>query len=209
MIANQWPGPNEKQVIDEMLENRDSVHWTRCSKLMKWLVLKQANKLSVTLSADLTNEIVQNAMVSVVTGLPDFHSHSKLTTWLTTVAYTRTIDVLRSRKRSMQTNTTLTSLVEGEETEVVTYEPETSGSLEEICTTREELREVLAEISAYIRSHASPERNRKIADMVLLEGRTIEEAAREIGVSSPVASYFIRTLRRHLEEKFRPSSPSK
>lgn len=208
MAANQWPGPNEKQIIVEMLEDRDSEHWGKCSEFMKGLVLKESSKYFPHLSPDLVEEVCQNAMVSVVTGLPDFRAESKLTTWLTVIAYRRTIDALRFRKRNIQTYTTLTNLIEDEETEVVTYELEVSGTLEEICTTSEKLREVQAEISAYIDSHASSERNRKIADMVLFEGHTLEEAAREVGVTAAVASYFIRTLRGYLEEMFGPSSSS-
>ncbi len=208
MAVNQWPGLNEKQAIDEMLENRDSVHWTKCSELMKGLVVRETGKYFPSFSANLVEEIWQNAMVSVITGLPDFRSESKLPTWLTKIAYTRTIDALRCRKRNIQTNAPLTDLIEGEETEVVTYEPAVSGTLEEMCITREGLREVLVEISAYIDSHAKPERNRKIVQRVIFEGQTLEEAAKEAEVSSAVASYVIRTLQRHLQEKFRSSSLS-
>ncbi len=203
MTANQWPGPHEKQVIAEMLENRDSAHWETCSELMKWLIIKEASKYPTPITADLVDEIRQNAMLSVVINLPHFRFESKLTTWLTTVAYTRTIDALRLYTRNIRTNTPLNNLIEGEESEVVAYEHEMPGTLEELCLASEELREVVAEISAYFDSHAKSERNRKIAKMVLLDGHTLEKTAREVGVSPAVASYVIRTLQRHLQEKFR------
>ncbi len=208
MTANQWPGLNEKQVIAEMLKNRDSAHWEKCCELMRWFILQQANKLSVTLTADLVNEILQNAMVSVITGLPNFRADSKLATWLTTIAYTRTIDALRTSMRDKRVIPLQNHSKEDEENEAITYESEILRPLEEECIIDEELCEVLAEISAYIDSHAKPGRNRKIVEMVLLKGYSLEETAREVGVSSAVASYVIRTLRRHLEEKFRPPSSS-
>ncbi len=200
MTANQWPGPHEKQVIVEMLENRDSAHWEKCNELMKWLILKETGKYSTPFSTDFVDEIWQNAMMSVVINLHQFRSESKLTTWLTTIAYTRTIDALRLHTRNIRTNAPLHSLIEGEESEIVTYEYK-MPTMEDECITNEELREVLAEISIYISSHAKSERNRKIVDMVLFKGHTLEEAAKEVGVSAAVASYVIRTLQRHLREK--------
>lgn len=199
---NQWPGPHERQVIIEMLVNYDSEHWHKCNELMRWLIMRQANKLSVILPVHIVDDILQNAMMSVIINLPLFRFESKLTTWLMSVAYSRTIDALRLYTRNIRTSTPLNHRIEGEESEVAAYELEMPRTLEEVCATNEELREVLTEISIYIGSHAKSERNRKIAEMVLLEGHTLEEAAQEVGVSSAVASYVIRTLQRHLQEKF-------
>src|SRR5438105_161034 len=127
MTPNQWPGPHEKQVIAEMLENRDSEHWTKCSQLMRWLILKETGKYPTPFSPDLVNEIVQNAMLSVVINLPNFRFESKLTTWLLPIARTRTIDGLRLQTRNTRTNTPLNNLIEGEESEVVAYEHEVPG----------------------------------------------------------------------------------
>jgi len=208
MTANQWPGPHEKQTVAEMLDNRDSAHWEKCNELMKWLILKEVGKYSIPFSADLVADILQNAMVSVVINLPHFRSESKLTTWLTTIAYTRTIDALRSRTQNIRKNAPLNNTIEGEESEEIPYGHEAPVTVEDECLMREALREVLAEIPIYINNRAKAERNGKIAKMVLLEGRTLEEAAQEVGVSAAVASYVIRTLRDHLYEKFRANPPN-
>ena len=186
-----------------MLENRDLAHWEKCSEFMKWLIIKEAGKYSTPITADLVDEIKQNAMLSVVIHLPHFRFESKLTTWLIPIARTRTIDALRSHTRNLRTNTPMNNLMEDEESEVVAYEYEMPKILEEEYLRSEELLEVVAEISAYFDSHAKSERNRKIAKMVLLDGRTLENAAREVRVSPAVASYVIRTLQRHLQEKFK------
>lgn len=207
MRANQWPGPDEKQVIDDMLANPYSVHWEKCSELMKMLILKETGKYHFSFSADFVDEVVQNAMLSVAINLQHFRFDSKLTTWLTKIAYTRTIDALRAYTLTKGRSTPLNTLIEGEETEKVVYEPETA-TIEDECLIVEEMNEVLAEITVYIDGHAKAERNHKIVQMVFFEERTLEEAAREVGVSSAVASYVIRTLRRHLVEKFRLQPPS-
>lgn len=208
MTANQWPGPHEKQTVAEMLDNRDSAHWEKCNELMKWLILKEVGKYSIPFSADLVADILQNAMVSVVINLPHFRSESKLTTWLTTIAYTRTIDTLRLLSRNSRIFSLLNNFPEDEETEVIDKFYEVPVTVEDECITREALREVLAEIPIYIKNRAKAERNGKIAKMVLLEGRTLEEAAQEVGVSAAVASYVIRTLRDHLHKKFRANPPN-
>jgi RNA polymerase sigma factor (sigma-70 family) len=203
MAGSHWPGPHEKQVVTEMLENHDSEHWEKCNELMRWLILGQANKLSVVLSADLVDEILQNTMTSIVIHLPHFRFESKLTTWLMPIAYSRTIDALRMRSRDSRAISPPNNSLEEEENEVITRIHEIAATVEDECITNEELREVLAEIEIYINSHAKPERNRRIAEMVLLEGHTLEEVAQEVGVSSAVASYVIRSLRRHLREKIK------
>lgn len=203
-IHYRWPEPHERQVVFEMLADHDSGHWHKCNELMRWLIMRQVNKLSVILPVYLIDDILQNAMMSVLINLPLFRFESRLTTWLMSIAYSRTIDALRLYTRNMRASAPLSHQMEGEESEVVAYEYEMSINLEEICTSSEELREVVAEVSTYINSHAKTERNRKIVQMVLFEGHTLVEAAREVGVSPAVASYVIRTLRQHLLEKFRP-----
>lgn len=203
----RWPESHEKQIVVEMLNNRDSDHWNKCSELMRWFILRQAYKLSVILSTDVVDEILQNAMMSVVTGLPQFRFESKLTTWLMPIAYSRTIDALRIRSRDSRTISPPNNSLEDEENEVIAYGHEISATIEDECMVHEELREVLAEIEIYTSTHAKTERNRKIVRMVLFEGRTLEEAAKELDVSAPVASYVIRSLQRYLREKFRPESP--
>jgi RNA polymerase sigma factor (sigma-70 family) len=208
MTGNQWPGPHEKQVIAEMLVNRDSEHWSKCNALMRWFILRQTSKLSVILSTDVVDEILQNAMMSVVTGLPHFRFESKLTTWLMPIAYSRTIDALRIRSRDSRTISPANNSLEDEENEVIAYGHESPTTVEDDCIAREALQEVLAEISIYIRGRAKAERNGKIVQMVLFEEHTLEEAAQEVGVSAAVASYVIRTLQRHLREKSRDDSSS-
>lgn len=208
MTANQWPGPHEKQTVAEMLGNGDSEHWGKCSDLMRWFILLQASKLLATLSTDLVDEILQNAMVSVVTNLPRFRFESKLTTWLIQIAHSRTVDALRLLSRDKRIFSPPNNSLEDEETEEIDKFYEAPVTVEDECITREALREVLAEIPIYIKNRAKAERNGKIAKMVLLEGRTLEEAAQEVGVSAAVASYVIRTLRDHLYEKFRANPPN-
>lgn len=207
LSSRRWPGPDEKRIVVEMLQDGNSPHWERCRELMEVLV----SNFGATLPAERREDVVQKAMLSVVRDLPSFRFNSQLRTWLLSVAYHRVIDEKRLNRMSSSlsianSNQLLTYDGYGDETEIDTYIPVVRAAEEE-CIVEEELREVMAEISAYIDSHAKPERNRKIVDMVLLKGRTLEEAAREVGTSSAVASYIIRSVRRHLQEKFRSEPP--
>src|SRR5260370_14820814 len=63
----------------------------------------------------------------------------------------------------------------------------TVQGLGEIKTTVEDedilrqMREAVNEMSIYLNSRATPEHNRILAEMVLLEGHTLEESAKEAG----------------------------
>jgi len=65
----------------------------------------------------------------------------------------------------------------------------------------DDLRKALAALQEYVSTHANSIRNGRILDMVLFEGRSLEEAAKTVGCSAPVASYVVRSAQRYVREK--------
>src|SRR5579885_2661794 len=73
--------------------------------------------------------------------------------------------------------------------------------LEERSITREKLRRVVDALEEYIQSRRNPERNKHLIQLVLFEGKTCEEAAKELDMASPLVHYYIRSVRHYLREK--------
>lgn len=77
---------------------------------------------------------------------------------------------------------------------------DTTKTTEEVCIMRDDLRKALAALQEYVSTHANAIRNQRILDMVLLEGHSLEEAAKAVGCSAPVASYIVRSAQRFVRE---------
>lgn len=202
-MAEKWPGPDDRCVVNEMLRDPSSPHWESCYVFIRRLV----DMAGADLPLDLKEDVVQKAMLSVTHYLPSFRFNSQLRTWLVSIVHHRVADERRlnrqdQRYRSITSSDPLLTDEDEDKPEIGTYVP-IARAAEEECLIEETLREVTAEISKYINSHAHPERNRRLVEMVLFNGRTLEEAARATGTSPAVASYSIRSVRRYLQEKFR------
>ena len=194
---NLWPGQDERSVVAEMLKNPKSAHWNECRSFLMRLVNAS------NLPSDLKEDAVQSAMVSVIRNLSNFHYQCKLTTWLGIIANTRVIDLQRDQTRESKWISPQIDHPEDAEIEVDRFTINTSKTTEEESLIREELREVLNEMQNYIKSHANPIRNRRILQMVLFEGYSIEETARQLGVPAPVVGYVVRSIQHYLREKMR------
>src|SRR5713101_8315248 len=94
----KWPGLDEKAVVEEMLSNSDSKHWSECCDFIRKLI----NIRYSSHPPDLREEAVQETMYSVKKGLHTFCYKSKLTTWLTSIARNCAIDKLRIQKKITQ-----------------------------------------------------------------------------------------------------------
>lgn len=197
-LDNQWPGPDDRLVATEMLNNPDSPHWEKCRNFIHGLI--QVSSLPV----DFREDAVQNAMLAVMKSLRDFRYECRLRTWLGIIVHTRAIDMYRDIKRdsqrSAQTNAQPEKL--GHETDHLDLEINTLPlTPEEIYLIREELSEVLTKLQAYTNAHRHPRRNSIILQKVLLENCSCEDVAQQLGVSSAMVSYIVRAARRYLREK--------
>ncbi len=200
--GNHWLGKDDRAVVKEMLAKPDSHHWTECHNFIH-KVVQTAN-----LTPYFKEDVVQNVMISVVTGLPNFHFTSKLTYWLYTIATNRIIDM--ARKHALDSQWTLTPTSSPDETEneagiVKVHAPKTT---EEECLIREELHEVVKELVKYLKTRFNSERDSRILKMAWIDGLTHEEIANQIGVSAPIVGYVIRAAQNHLRYRMRHRPPT-
>ena len=196
--SNHWPGQDDRVVVKEMLANPDSYLWTECHNFIH-KVVQTAN-----LPPYFKEDVVQNVMISVVTGLPNFHFTSKLTYWLYTIATNRIIDMARKHALDSQWTLTPTSSPDETENEAGILKVHAPKTTEEECLIREELHEVVKELLEYLKTRFNTERDRRILKMAWLDGLTHEEIAIRVGV----VGYVIRAAQNHLRYRMRHRPPS-
>ena len=190
-----WP-PDDFIVVEEMVRDPLSEHWHECREYIKKIVQKQAKNIPQSDHEDLT----QNVMIRVHHYLPTFRFDCKLTTWLFQITRNNTIDTHRKIKHTEQVMTL------GDPQEDIEHETDSSpGSLheqpEDLCILRETLSQAVDSLEEYVATHASSERNRKILDMVILQGNSLEQAAKAVGCSAAVAGYIVREAQRFARER--------
>lgn len=224
-----WPGGDDKIVVAEMLRDSLSGQWYECCEFIKWLVRVQATNIS----RDHWDDIVQEAMIRVNKYLPTFQFHCKLRTWLFSIVRSCIIDFYRKFIRveeALDPIDDTQDVVEGEggggkshvqrtrnmhnfqahlnESIATTGERNISianipGAVEDECIKLDEISQGLAALEEYVSTHGNPERNARILDMVIFEGRSLEAAAKAVGCSAPVAGYVVRSAQRYAREKVR------
>ena len=197
-----WPGADDRLVVEEMLRDPNSEQWNECHEFVKHFVYAQTKNLP----GDLLDEIVQEAMMRVLKRLPAFQFHCSLRTWLVSTIRTCTIDIYQYRRKERYVAPSSDPHDHAEREEDPS--PVASETIEDELLERDELYKALAAIQEYISTHANSARNAQILDMVLLEGRPLEEAARAAGVSAPVAGYVVRSAQRHVRQRLGYQSAS-
>jgi len=207
-----WPGPDEDVVIEAMLADPDSYHWSRCYELVEKLVQQWASDLSL----DDKPEVVQNVMMRVVQYLPTFRRGSKLSTWLVKVVRSRRADEFRKLQSShsmLIVSLDVFPRMWDDDTESIDLP--TLLTTEEEFLQREELREIYEALLKHLaeqgkhRKGGKQERNSKILDLYL-DGLNQQEIARELRIPAPVVGYVIRSIQTFARDYRgrQPPSPS-
>jgi RNA polymerase sigma factor (sigma-70 family) len=156
--GEDWPGPDDRAVVNQMKENPQSPHWEACQKRVAYQIY-----FDMKVPDGLKEEIVQNAMKSVKVALADFRYESRLTTWLVTVVRSRIKDELRRYHRAKVNETSLNALQqdnEGEEAD--RFEVVAPRTTEDECIIRERLREAILGLQTYAKQHKHAKRNGEI-----------------------------------------------
>ena len=192
-----WPGGDDRIVVEEMLRDRRSGQWYECREFVKKLVQAQAKNIH----QDYWDDLVQDAMIRVDKSLLTFKYLCALRTWLFGIVRSCIIDAHRKLSRAGQFTASLDDShddIEHEGDVFITHAPET---VEDECIIHEELKEAWAALQEYVSTHANSKRNRRILDLVIFKGQSLEEAAREVGCSAPVAGYAVRSAQSYVRKK--------
>ncbi len=188
-----WPGEDDRAVVEKMLRDPQSEQWAECRAFVEKLVHQRAKNIP----QDSWEDIAQDAMRKIIGSLPAFQYRCSLTTWIFGIVHRCIIDEYRKFIRITQYQE---SLDESELSDAFTGHS-TSVTPEVVFIISEEVKQIVIAIKEYISSHNKPERNRRILDMVLREGRSLEEAAKVVGCSSAVAGYVVRSAKRYIRKK--------
>lgn len=197
----RWPDLDDRAIVAEMLADPNSRHWSECHNFIQRVVR------SATIPDYFKQDVVQNTMISVVIGLPNFHFDCKLTRWLAIIANHRIIDTGRKHSSDSQwipppNNSSRDTEDEAEPLNI--SDPQTT---EEKCLIREELYEANKELLAYLPTRLHPERDLRILHMAWLDGLSHEEIARRVGVSAPVVGYVVRSTQSYLRKTMKGQPP--
>ncbi len=198
-FEDHWPGPDERAVVSELLNQADSPHWASCRRYVERFVQSMAQKGYY--SSAPREDVVQDSMMSIMKSLRYFRFECKLTTWLRSIVHRRMVDAARFERRRSTWESVSLDVPDGSIGGDGERDVAAIRTTEEECLLREELRDASAHLEEYVMCHVRPERNRQLLDLVLFQGFSIADAAALLGVSSPTASYVVRTARRYVREK--------
>jgi RNA polymerase sigma factor (sigma-70 family) len=191
------PGADDRIVVEEMLRDFKSEQWYECYLSVKRLVQVQAKNIP----EDHWDDIAQDAMIRVHKYLPTFQYQCMFRTWLFGIVRSCIIDDYRKSSRAGQHLVSLGDPHDDTEHEGNAFTTNATRTVEDVCITRDELHKALAALLEYVSIHSNPTRNRKILNMVLFDGHSLEEAAKAVGCSAPVAGYVVRSAQRYVREK--------
>jgi RNA polymerase sigma factor (sigma-70 family) len=191
-----WPGVDDKVVVEEMQRDTTSARWNECYEFVSKLVQLRAKNIP----QDQWDDIIQDAMLRTRHSLPTFQFQCKLKNWIYSIVGTAIIDAHRRHKRVEKHTNSLDERQEDVEHDSDIHPLLASSTVEDQCIINDELAEALVRLRKYLSAHAHTQRNGRIADLVLFEGNSLEEAAKAVGCSAPVAGYVIRSMQRYLRE---------
>ena len=192
-----WTGANERIVVAEMLRDPISGHWYECHELVKKRVQARAKNIP----QNDWDDIVQDAMTRINRFLPTFQFRCGLRTWIFGIVLSCIIDTYRKTPRTVQFVPLPDDPHNDAEHESTTFPVKNTLTAEDVCIMRDDVRNALAALAEYVSMHKNEARNRRILDMVLLDGHSHAEAAQAVGCSAPVASYVVREAQRYVREK--------
>lgn len=194
---SQWPGTDERQFIAEMLASGSSDAWAACLAYVSRRVAIQAREIP----RDYWDDITQDVMLLIVRKLPDFRGQSRLSTWIICIVrncilrFYRDYLFLSSLTDSLSNPSTRKKLHNSQ------LSRKTTWTLEEEYILRDELRQALAELIRYVKSHPRPHRNAQILEAILFHHKPVPAVAEELNCSVDTIRNVIRSARKYVFQK--------
>ena len=178
-FGNQRPGKNDRAIVEEMLRDRNSLYWNMYHELIQKGVAIKAKDLP----PHTQDEIAEDCLSSLYRSLSTFRFDCSLTTWITyQIIPSRVSDARRRIANEKGRTASLDELQEEATFEQVleARSPKTPEQMYIESESESESRHTIeAAFEEFITTHKKPERNRQILIKVFLEGRSIEDTARE------------------------------
>lgn len=191
------PGVSEPEIIEEMLRNRDSEHWTKCYDFVTRKVHLRANNFSWSSQ----EEIVQEVMYKIYRYLPDFRFKCSFKSWLYYIIEHCIADEHRRLEHKERLHVPFVEIFTEGEHEGEELKGIATNSTEESFEKIEKWRNVVNAILEYANTSRDPVRNRQIIKMVLFEERTQTETAKVVGCDIGVVNYVVSEARRYVRKK--------
>jgi RNA polymerase sigma factor (sigma-70 family) len=193
-----FPGADadDRIVVEEMLRDSTSGQWYECREFVKQLIQIHAKNIP----KDHWEDIVQDAMIRIGKSLSTFQYQCNLRTWLFSIVRSCIIDTYRKLTHVGQLMAAHGDPHDDVEHEGDAFTTSSQTTAEDEFIVHEELKNALVALQEYVSVHANPKRNMRILDMVILEGRSLEAAAKAVGCSAAVAGYVVRSAQRYVRE---------
>jgi RNA polymerase sigma factor (sigma-70 family) len=196
-----WPDENDEIIVKDMRNNPQSEQWNRCNRFVTTCVQTHAKNLP-----EQQEDIIQDAMERVTKSLPTFRYNCKLKTWIFIIVRNCIVDAYRKLKNDRKTTPLPEDPHEEHEYETTTFSGHTAKTTEDEAVFREEIKRGLEALEEYIATHANRDRNRQILQMVIFEGRTLEETAQRLNCSAPIVGYIVREAQKYARKKGKGAS---
>lgn len=190
-------GADERSIVDEMIRDRHSKHWDKCSEYVKrWVYAKAKN-----IPKNLQEEIIQEVLYKVTRYLPHFRFQCALKTWLKQIIEHCIIDARRRLRNEGQSHFSLANPLNESDRDDQELNMSTAKSAEDAFETNDEIRNGVTTLLEYTNAHSNPIRDRLIIRMVIFEGHTQAETATAAGCSAAVVGYVVREAQRYARKK--------
>ena len=195
--ASTWLLLSKPGVVQEMQSDPASKYWDMCYEVVPMLVRREMMHRNLPLS--LEEDLVQQVMLAVLSGLPSFREECRFTTWLAQIAVRKVIDRQRYDIRNRTRSTSLEELEEVDE--AARQEIAVPRTVEDDVLTYERVKEAMTKLRDFLAERRDAVRDEKILNWALIDDRDYSEIALELGVERWVVRYIVYAARRYLKEQ--------